>query len=158
MAESGELGGRDPSGTIGRNLEPFLLFELLRAPSYGYDLIRRLADSGFRRAPTEPAVVYKVLRSLEDSGFIRSMWSTQESGPARRYYQLTEAGEGLLERRVGQLRRYLDRVERLLREYEALVEADGRSRASPEPTVLSPESSVVVSTPLAAPRKRRGGD
>ena len=50
---------RDPSGRFGRNAEPFLLFELAREPSYGYDLIRRLADHGFRRAVTEPGVVYK---------------------------------------------------------------------------------------------------
>ena len=121
MAEPEQPGGRDPSGTVGRNIEPFLLLELLRAPSYGYDLIRRLADYGFRRATDEPGVVYKVLRSLEDAGSIRSTWSTRETGPARRYYAITEVGQDFLGHRVGQLRRFRDRLTRLLDEYEGLT-------------------------------------
>ncbi len=120
MAQSDEPRGRDPSGTIGRNIEPFLLLELVRQPSYGYDLIRRLSDYGFRRATEEPGVVYKVLRSLEDQGCILSTWATQESGPARRYYEITPGGQQLLARRVTQLRRFQDRVNRLLREYGEL--------------------------------------
>ena len=117
MAEQDEPRGRDPSGTIGRNIEPFLLLELVRQSSYGYDLIRRLADYGFRRATDEPGVVYKVLRSLEDRGSILSTWLTQESGPARRYYEITPAGREILQRRIGQLRRAQERIDRLLAEY-----------------------------------------
>src|SRR4051794_12139026 len=100
MSEPAERHGRDPSGTIGRNLEPFLLLELLKAPSYGYDLIRRIDEYGFRRATNEPAVVYKLLRSLEEAGSIASLWSTAGSGPARRYYETTDSGRDLLRRRV----------------------------------------------------------
>jgi len=117
VAEQDEPRGRDPSGTIGRNIEPFLLLELVRQSSYGYDLIRRLADYGFRRATDEPGVVYKVLRSLEDQGSILSTWLTQESGPARRYYEITPAGRKVLQRRIGQLRRAQERIDRLLAEY-----------------------------------------
>ena len=142
MAEQEEPRGRDPSGTIGRNIEPFLLLELLRRSSYGYDLIRQLAEYGFRRAADEPGVVYKVLRSLEDQGSIRSTWSTQESGPARRYYEITTGGRELLHRRIGQLTRFRDRVDQLLREYERLAaeestveEGDVLGVASREPAV-----------------------
>ena len=111
---------RDPSGAVGRNLEAFLLLELLRLPSYGYDLIRRLADYGFKRA-TEPGVVYKVLRSLEEAGAIRSKWTPQESGPARRYYQITDSGRELLRRRTYHLKRQMDRTKQLLEDYVALT-------------------------------------
>lgn len=134
---------RDPSGTIGRNIEPFLLFELLLAPSYGYDLIRRLSENGFRRASAEPGVVYKVLRALEDSGSICSEWSTQESGPARRYYKITEKGQDLLRHRVRQLKRYVDRVEQLLAGFSAFT---GESVV-----VDSPDAEPVPSSPLPAP-------
>jgi len=103
------VSARDPSGAVGRNLEAFLLLELLRLPSYGYDLIRRLAGYGFKRA-TEPGVVYKVLRSLEEAGAIRSKWTPQESGPARRYYQITDSGQELLRRRTYHLKRQMDRI------------------------------------------------
>jgi DNA-binding PadR family transcriptional regulator len=104
-----------------------LLLELLRAPSYGYDLIRRLADYGFRRASSEPGVVYKVLRALEDAGSIRSEWSPQESGPARRYYEITASGRDVLHRRLYHLRRYLERVEKLVAAYSLLTGDDLRS-------------------------------
>lgn len=133
MANREEPRPRDPSGTIGRNIEPFLLLELVRAPSYGYDLIRRLSEYGFRRAPSEPGVVYKVLRSLEEAGSIRSQWSTQESGPARRYYEITPEGRELLRHRVHQLRRYWDRIERLLLEYTLLT---GEAPAAEAPSLV----------------------
>lgn len=114
--------GREETGASGRILEPFLLFELLRSPSYGYELIRRLDEYGFRRAePTQSAVVYKVLRSLEESGSIHSTWATQESGPARRYYELTDIGRALLERRVVQLRRHRERIDRLIADHDQLL-------------------------------------
>lgn len=140
MAEREEPRARDPSGTIGRNIEPFLLLELLRAPSYGYDLIRRLSDYGFRRATEEPAVVYKVLRALEDGGSIRSEWSPQESGPARRYYQITDSGRTVLRRRLYHLRRYLDRVEKLVAAYSRITgdelhgDVPGDEAEAPVPT------------------------
>ena len=121
MAVRGDgMRERDPSRTIGQNLEAFLLLELLRAPSYGYDLTRRLGEYGFRRAVDEPGVVYKVLRSLEDVGAIHSEWQPQSSGPARRYYEISESGRALLRQRVLQLKRYIARVERLLDEYDAI--------------------------------------
>lgn len=150
MAIDGEEPrGRDPSGTIGRNIEPFLLLELLRAPSYGYDLIRRLADRGFRRAAQEPGVVYKVLRALEDSGSIHSEWSTQESGPARRYYEITDQGRQLLRRRVYQLKRYLARLERLLDDYTALT---GDTLTSEQPPTAPPAREPAVAAALEGGR------
>ncbi|MSQ28015.1 MAG: PadR family transcriptional regulator [Dehalococcoidia bacterium] len=114
-------GGRDPASTIGRNIEAFLLLELLREPSYGYDLIRRLADYGFRRVPNEPAAVYKLLRALEESGAIASRWDTEGSGPARRYYEITGPGIALLHERAGHLDRLRLRIERFMERYAALA-------------------------------------
>ena len=127
-----ETPPRDPSGSIGRNLEPFLLLELLRGPSYGYDLIRQIAAIGFRRASAEPGMVYKMLRSLEESGSILSEWSTQESGPARRYYHLTDQGRALLRRRVQQLARFEFRLQHLLGAYTDLTGEDIAKEISEE--------------------------
>jgi len=138
--------GRDPSGTIGRNIEPFLLLELVREPSYGYDLIRRLAEYGFRRAAEEPGVVYKVLRSLEDQGCILSTWATQESGPARPYYEITPGGRQLLARRVSQLRRFQERVDRLLQEYDDLGDDD--RLPDPDATEREPVATVTAAGAL----------
>ena len=142
-------GFRDPSRAIGRNLEAFLLLELLRVPSYGYDLIRTLAKDGFKRA-MEPGVVYKVLRSLEESGAIRSKWSPQESGPARRYYQITDQGRELLRRRAYHLKRQMERTQRLLQNYFTLT---GDSLTIDPQDPLDEDSTP---EPTAAGRRRGG--
>ena len=125
---------RDPSGTIGRNIEPFLLLELLRGPSYGYDLIKRMADCGFRRAIADPGVVYKLLRSLEEGQSIRSRWLTRESGPARRYYEITNQGRALLRDRAYHLKRHLGRIQRLLDTYTSITGKDLEAEQPPERT------------------------
>ena len=118
LPREAEPDGREPADAVGRNLEAFLLFQLLCAPSYGYNLLQRLKEYGFGRRTTQPSVVYRVLRSLEAAGAIRSTWETRESGPSRRYYELTDPGRELLERRITQLRRSIDRGQRLMQEYE----------------------------------------
>jgi DNA-binding PadR family transcriptional regulator len=145
MAEREIPAARDPSGTIGRNIEAFVLLELVRRPSYGRDLIRCLDDYGFRRATTEPGVVYKVLRSLEDRGSIRSTWTTRESGPARRYYEITPEGMDLLHHRVDQLHRYMGRIERLLSEYRELTGND--LAAGPSADDNAPRELVLAASP-----------
>ncbi len=156
MTEQVPAGGRDPSSTIGRNIEAFLLLELLRAPSYGYDLTKRLADYGFRRVPNEPAVVYKVLRALEESGAIVSRWSTEGSGPARRYYEITEPGLRLLHERAGHLDRQRLRTERFLERYAALTGAAAPPASAAgdgaDPDLGAP---APVAGPAAAPRGAR---
>ncbi|NIO06543.1 MAG: hypothetical protein GTO40_00620, partial [Deltaproteobacteria bacterium] len=87
---------------------------------YGYDLINRIADYGFKRV-REPGVIYKVLRALEEAGEIRSKWTPQSSGPARRYYQITESGRETLRRRAFHLKRQRERIERLLEDYGKLT-------------------------------------
>jgi len=136
MSSPEEPRGRDPSGTIGRNIEAFLLLELLRAPSYGRDLIRCLDGYGFRRATAEPGVVYKVLRALEDKGAINSTWATRESGPARRYYEITEPGRDLLRHRAHQLERYQARVRQLLDNYRELTGEDPAVQPAPSASEL----------------------
>ena len=113
------LSSREPSDETGRRLEAFLLFEVLRSPSYGYSLIQRLQEYGFGQRSTNPTVVYRVLRSLETAGAIQSAWVNQVSGPSRRYYTITAAGRELLDRRLARLRRQIERTQRLLAEYDA---------------------------------------
>ena len=121
MPEREAASPREITRSIGRNIEPFLLVELLRGPSYGYDLIRRLDEYGFRRAVAEPGVIYKVLRALEDSGHIQSSWATRESGAPRRYYEITENGRETARQRVYYMKRFLDRVTQLMANYTELT-------------------------------------
>ena len=66
---------------------------LLRRRTYGYDLLRVLAERGF---PAEEGTLYPVLRRLEGEGLLRSEWDTTGSRP-RKYYVATATGHAALE-------------------------------------------------------------
>jgi PadR family transcriptional regulator PadR len=94
-------------------LQPCLLLLVLEQPGYGYDLVARLKPLGIH---DDAASVYRALRVLEHEGALTSSWRTSETGPARRVYQLTGAGEAILREWVSALEdtsislaRWLDR-------------------------------------------------
>lgn len=60
---------------------------------YGYDLISRLGDHGLE---IEQGTLYPLLRRLEEQGLLTSEWNVEGSRP-RRYYQISPAGQQLLE-------------------------------------------------------------
>ena len=79
-----------------RFIEPCLLFFLSQQASYGYELMAKLDGFGFPKANPDPAMVYRTLRYLEKEGFVLSEWDTKGTGPAKRIYELTQKGFGLL--------------------------------------------------------------
>jgi poly-beta-hydroxybutyrate-responsive repressor len=72
-----------------------LLAYLKRWNAYGYQLVQELGNAGL--PGFDSTTVYRTLRQLERSGLVSSFWDTSESGPARRRYSLTRAGETFLE-------------------------------------------------------------
>jgi PadR family transcriptional regulator PadR len=75
----------------GDMLTTTLLAFLKASNAYGYELTQRLTEAGL--PPFDSGAVYRTLRQLEATGLVSSFWDTSESGPARRVYSLTEAGE-----------------------------------------------------------------
>jgi poly-beta-hydroxybutyrate-responsive repressor len=65
--------------------------------SYGYELMERLAAFGCWEA--SPGTLYRTLRRMEGEGLCESEWGTSadSSGPARRMYSVTLAGEAYLD-------------------------------------------------------------
>lgn len=68
------------------------ILALLRRRTYGYDLLRVLAERGL---PTEEGTIYPVLRRLESEGLLTASWDTTGSRP-RKYYESTDEGEAAL--------------------------------------------------------------
>ena len=71
-----------------------LLAYLRNWNAYGYQLVQELAKAGL--PAFDSGTVYRTLRQLERAGLVSSFWDTSRSGPARRMYSLTKAGEGFL--------------------------------------------------------------
>ncbi len=81
-------------GHLYRFIEPVLLLMLKeRDKTYGYDLSLELERYVFTDAEVERAALYRTLRVLEKNGYVRSQWAESASGPARKMYTLTKAGD-----------------------------------------------------------------
>ena len=72
--------------------------------AYGYQLAQKLAEAGL--PAFDSGTVYRTLRQLERTGLVSSFWDTSESGPARRMYSLTKAGDLFLSGWIDVLGRY----------------------------------------------------
>ena len=62
--------------------------------------------------------LYRVLRALEEQGLVASEWDEAVPGPAKRTYELTDAGAAALERWVTALTETRTRIDQFLQRYE----------------------------------------
>jgi PadR family transcriptional regulator, regulatory protein PadR len=63
----------------------------LRAPEYGYALLKRLDAAGIA---SDANTIYPLLRRLEERGLLVSEWNTDESRP-RKFYRTSQSGAEL---------------------------------------------------------------
>jgi len=137
--ESRRVGGQDggaarsgaPSEFPKDFLTPWVLLVLRNWSMHGYQLMQTLTMFGL--VSFEPTTVYRTLRRLQKSGLIMSAWETGDSGPAKRVYSLTEAGEEFLRTSASVLRQYQGLLDRFTEVY-----SQGQRPASKEDTRRSP--------------------
>ena len=65
-------------------------------PLYGYQIAKQLEQEGPGGGIMKQGTLYPVLRSLCAAGLLDSKVEPSISGPPRRYYQITEAGQAVL--------------------------------------------------------------
>ena len=63
----------------------------LRAPEYGYALLKTLEAAGI---PSDANTIYPLLRRLEEKGLLESEWNTDDTRP-RKFYRASPAGSEL---------------------------------------------------------------
>jgi PadR family transcriptional regulator PadR len=109
-------GHWDVRARVERFVEPSLLLLLRERPLHGYELLERIPELGEGRV--DIGNLYRLLRRLEDEGLVRSEWSADLPGPAKRTYELTAEGRRLLDRWAealgeaqGTIAKFLDRYE-----------------------------------------------
>ena len=102
---------------VERFVEPSLLLLLRERPLHGYDLLERIPELGVE-GRVDIGNLYRLLRALEQEGLVRSEWSAELPGPAKRTYELTEEGRKLLDRWAEALRRAQGTIGTFLERYE----------------------------------------
>ena len=63
-----------------------------RQPMYGYQIAKRLEETGEGVLAGKQSALYPVLRNLEAAGLLASEVEPSVSGPPRRYYRITKPG------------------------------------------------------------------
>ena len=76
-------------------LELCILNVVGRARVYGYDIVKQLR--GIDTLVVREGTVYPILSRLRRDGLVAASLEESSEGPARKYYELTERGERLLE-------------------------------------------------------------
>jgi DNA-binding PadR family transcriptional regulator len=93
-----------------REVLPLLVLHLIaQGPSYGNQLMERIAAMTAGVLSVNPNTMYPLLRQLESRGLIRGEWEHPERR-TRRYYSLTDEGRADYERLVDEVRPFLDSV------------------------------------------------
>ena len=87
-------GTGDLSQLLKGVLDLAVLAVLAERESYGYDVVRRLRESGLEGVGD--ASVYGTLRRLHQAGALASYAVASDEGPHRKYYSLNKAGEDQL--------------------------------------------------------------
>jgi PadR family transcriptional regulator PadR len=103
---------QDPftGGLRRREVLPLLVLHLIaEGPTYGNQLMERIAGMTEGVLSVNPNTMYPLLRRLEDRGWIDGQWEHPERR-TRRYYSLTREGRMEYERLVEEVRPFLDSV------------------------------------------------
>ena len=103
---------RDPftGGMRRREVLPLLVLHYIASgPSYGNQLMERIADVTAGVLSVNPNTMYPLLRQLEARGLIEGQWEHPERR-TRRYYSITREGRREYDRLVEEVRPFLDSV------------------------------------------------
>ena len=83
---------------VAASATPLILSILSEGESYGYAIIKRVAELSGGELQWTDGMLYPVLHRLERNGFVKTVWGKSESGRQRKYYRLTDSGAGELAR------------------------------------------------------------
>lgn len=105
-----------------RFLLPAILLLLSERPAHGYGLVPELARFGFGHVD-RPAV-YRALAQLERDGMVTAPGARPEPGRNRRVYRVTPLGSRVLRAWMDVIKEEHDRLESVLRRYQATGSTD----------------------------------
>src|SRR5437764_10138409 len=77
---------------VAASATPLVLAILAEGDSYGYAIIKRVAELSGGHLQWTDGMLYPVLHRLERQGLIAAKWGASETGRRRRYYRITKDG------------------------------------------------------------------
>jgi PadR family transcriptional regulator PadR len=118
-AERGSRSTRSEAAGFGTRdlLIPYVLLAIQAQQAHGYLIDQYLRGLGL--AQVQMSTLYRTLRELERRGLVTSTWESGASGPARRTYALTTAGEAWLRTGATALEAYRAAIDAFFGAYAA---------------------------------------
>ena len=108
-------GARNSLSQLRRGAVEYCVLALLRdGERYGFELVRKLSEVD--GLVTSEGTIYPLLTRLRRDQLVTTFWRESETGPPRRYYQLTDGGREALAGFTQEWSRFRDGVDGLLRE------------------------------------------
>src|SRR5687767_10440553 len=89
---------------VAASATPLVLTILAESDSYGYAIIKRVAELSGGQLQWTDGMLYPVLHRLERQGLVAAKWGVSESGRRRKYYRITRRGRTHLEAQKEQWR------------------------------------------------------
>jgi DNA-binding PadR family transcriptional regulator len=77
---------------VAASATPLVLAILAEGDSYGYAIIKRVAELSGGHLQWTDGMLYPVLHRLERQGYVAAKWSASENGRRRKYYRITREG------------------------------------------------------------------
>ena len=119
ITETGPTGSIDvqlKKGVLGL----CVLALLSRGDSYAYEIASRLSEA----IGMGEGTIYPLMRRMQADGLVETYLVESPSGPSRKYYRLTQAGQDALTIQRADWRDFSDAVNAILAEPPAVAPAD----------------------------------
>ncbi|GER68287.1 PadR family transcriptional regulator [Weizmannia acidilactici] len=94
-------------------LDGCVLAVIEKEPVYGYILSKKLQETGL--LDISEGTLYPVLLRLQKNGWIRGEMRPSDTGPSRKYYELTETGKAALDEITAEWQQISEPVNLLLK-------------------------------------------
>ena len=98
-------------------IQPMILTILAQDDLYGYKIVQRIAESPMCKGQKPDGTgVYRFLKAMEQRNLVKSSWSLDDSGPAKRIYHITNEGKECLSHWINTLEDYHQAIGKMLEE------------------------------------------
>lgn len=81
---------------VAASATPLVLAILAEGDSYGYAILKRVAELSGGQLQWTDGMLYPVLHRLERQGLVAAKWGRSETGRRRKYYRITKDGRAQL--------------------------------------------------------------
>ena len=81
---------------VAASATPLVLAILQAGESYGYAILKRVAELSGGEFTWTDGMLYPLLHRLERLGYIGARWGVSETGRKRKYYRITQDGRAQL--------------------------------------------------------------